>query len=425
MKEFKEKLKAFFTKIGAFLNKYVWHYLRYVFVPIGKFFSWLFHFPAARSVVSSLVCIFIGIFAGFIVMLIRDPANCFAGLNVLLSSGFQGISEGDYDAISHVIGTLTPMILAGISISFAFKLGLFNIGITGQLTMGAFLSLIFSFMGMPWYVCLLIGMLGGALIGFFSGFLKAKFNVNEVLSGIMFNWIVYYLCGLIGDYLPKEWIDKSNGTQLAKMAQNGRLPTFFPEFTADGYTNQLYYNVTAGIFISIGLAILIWFILKYTKFGFELKLCGSNKFAAKYAGINQNSKIILSLAISGAIAGICGYMVFATPSPKGFTFGALDGVMLSDGFNGISVALIGQTNPIGCIFSSFFLAYINEGQTQIVNVSILYSKYYMELIKAVIIYVASFSAFISYLIKASNEKNKARIDASFKELYRSKKEETL
>lgn len=432
MKKFKESMKAFFAKIGAFfkkvgsfLNKYVWHYLRYVFVPIAKFFSWLFHFRAARSVISSIICVFIGIFVGFIVMLIRDPANCFAGLNVLLSSGFQGMSEGDFDAISHVIGTLTPMILAGISISFAFKLGLFNIGITGQLTMGAFLSLIFSFMGMPWYVCLLVGMLGGAFIGFLSGFLKAKFNVNEVLSGIMFNWIVYYLCGLIGDYLPKEWIDASNKTQLAKMAQNGRLPTLFSEYTADGYINPAYYNVTAGIFIAIVIAIFIWFILKYTKFGFELKLCGSNKFAAKYAGINQNSNIILSLVISGAIAGICGYMVFATPSPKGFTFGALDGVMLSDGFNGISVALIGQTDPIGCIFSSFFLAYINEGQTQIVNVSILYSKYYMELIKAVIIYVASFSAFIAYLIRNANEKSKGQIDASFKELYRSKKEETV
>lgn len=207
MKNFKESMKAFFAKTGSFfkkvasfLNKYVWHYLRYVFVPIGKFFSWLFHFQAARSIISSIICVFIGIFVGFIVMLIRDPANCFAGLGVLLSSGFQGMGEGDFDAISHVIGTLTPMILAGISISFAFKLGLFNIGITGQLTMGAFLSLIFSFIGMSWYVCLLIGMVGGAFIGFLSGFLKAKFNVNEVLSGIMFNWIVYYLCGLIGDY---------------------------------------------------------------------------------------------------------------------------------------------------------------------------------------------------------------------------------
>lgn len=425
IKAFFAKVGGFFKKVGAFLNKYVWHYLRYVFVPIGKFFSWLFHFQAARSITSSILCVLIGLFAGFIVMIIRDPANCFAGLNVLFTAGFQGMAEGDYDAISHVIGTLTPMILAGISISFAFKLGLFNIGITGQLTMGAFLSLIFSFMGMPWYVCLLIGMIGGAFIGFLSGVLKAKFNVNEVLSGIMFNWIVYYLCGLIGDYLPSDWVDSSNKTQLAKMAQNGRLPTLFPEYTADGYVNQAYYNVTAGIFIAIAIAIVVWFILKYTKFGFELKLCGSNKYAAKYAGINQNSKIVLSLVISGAIAGICGYMVFATPSPKGFTYGALDGVMLSDGFNGISVALIGQTDPIGCIFSSFFLAYINEGQTQIVNVSILYSKYYMELIKAVIIYVASFSAFIAYLIKRTNEKNKNQIDASFKELYRSKKEETL
>ncbi len=433
MKNFFSKIGNFFSKVGSFLkktltpvgnflNKYVWHYLRYVFVPIAKFFSWLFHFKVARAVTSSIVCILIGLFAGFIIMVIRDPQNCFAGLSVLFTAGFQGMSEGDYDAISHVIGTMTPMVMAGISISFAFKLGLFNIGITGQLTMGAFLALLCSFAGMPWYVCILVAIAGGSFIGMISGLLKAHFNVNEVLSGIMLNWIVYYMCGLIGDYLPSDWIDKSNKTQLAKMSVAGRLPTLFSEFDSQGYVNQAYYNITAGIFISIGVAIIIWFVLKFTRFGFELKLCGSNKFAAKYAGINQNSKIVLSLAISGAIAGACGYMIFATPSPKAFTFGALDGVMLSDGFNGISVALIGQTDPIGCIFSSFILAYLSEGQTQIVNVSILYSKYYMELIKAVIIYAASFSAFIGMLIKKANDDNKTLIDASFYELYRSKKE---
>ncbi len=414
--------KKTFTPVGAFLNKYVWRYLRYVFVPVAKFFSWLFHFKVARALTSSIICIFIGLFVGFIIMLIRDPQNAFAGLSVLFTAGFQGMSDGNYDAISHVIGTMTPMIMAGISISFAFKLGLFNIGITGQLTMGAFLALLCSFCGMPWYVCILVALVGGAFIGLISGLLKAHFNVNEVLSGIMLNWIVYYLCGMIGDYLPSDWIDKSNKTQLSKMATCGRLPTIFSEFDAEGYANQVYYNITAGIFISIAVAIIIWFVLKYTRFGFELKLCGSNKFAAKYAGINQNSKIVLSLVISGAVAGMCGYMVFATPSPKGFTFGSLDGVMLSDGFNGISVALIGQTDPIGCIFSSFILAYISEGQTQIVNVSILYSKYYMELIKAAIIYSASFSAFIGLLIKTTNQNNKLAIDASFKELYRSNKE---
>lgn len=425
-----EKISSFFKKIfrpvSSFLNKYVWHYLRYVFVPIGKFFSWLFHFKGAKAVASSIICVIIGILAGFIVMLFRDPANAFAGLGAIFTAGFKGIGDGELDAIGHILGTLPPMILAGISISFAFKLGLFNIGITGQLTCGAFISLIISYLGMPWYVCLLAGMVGGMLIGSISGLLKAKFNVNEVLSGIMLNWIVYYTCGLVGDYLPTEWIDRTNTTQLKKMSLNGRLPTLFEQFDAEGNLNTMYYYVTAGIFIAIAVAIIVWFVLKYTKFGFELKLCGSNKFAAKYAGINQNSKIILSLAISGAIAGICGYMVFASPSPSAFTYGALDGVMLSDGFNGISVALIGQTDPIGCIFSSFFLSYINESQTQIVNVSIKFSKYYMELIKAVIIYVASFSAFINTLITRTNIKNKERIDNSFKELYRpNKKEETL
>ncbi len=410
---FKEKVWAPIVKFLSPVGKFLWKYLQYVCVPIGKFFSWVLSHKACRAIASSVICILLGIFAGFIVMLIRDPANCFAGLGVLFTSGFAKPSN-----IARILMNMTPMILAGLSISFAFKLGLFNIGVTGQLTMGAFLAFVTAFYGGNWFLCMLVGMLGGAFVGAISGFLKAKFNVNEVLSGIMLNWIVYYLTSLLGSALPGEFIDSFNNAQLAKMPSNGRTPSL----AAEGTT---FYCVTWGLIIAILIAILFWAILKYTKFGFEMKLCGSNKFAARYAGINQNQKIILSLLLSGAIAGICGYFVFSNPSsPRAFTYNSLDGVMIPDGFSGISVALIGQTDPIGCIFSAFFLNYITEAQTRIVNVSILYSKYYMELIKSIIIYVASFSAFFGMLIQNSNLKHKQMIDESFKNLFvREKAEE--
>ena len=196
------------------------------------------------------------------------------------------------------------------------------------------------------------------------------------------------------------------------MPKTGRLPSL----AGPG----IFEDVTWGLIIAAVIAIIIWFILRYTKFGFELKLCGSNKYVAKYAGINQNGKIVLSLLISGAIAGICGYMVYGAATPTQFTYGALDGVMISDGFNGISIALIGQTNPIGCIFSSFFLSYINQAQTRIVNVSASYSKYYMELVKAVIVYGASLSSFIGYLLKRRNESKKDDVDLKFRSLFKKK-----
>lgn len=422
-----DKIKNFFSKIwkaicSFFINifnpffvklgKNIWKGLRYVCVPIAKGVSWLFSFGATKAIASSVICVLIGLLAGFIVMLIRDPENCFRGLSVLITSGFSKKSS-----ISHVLMNMTPMMLAGLSISFAFKLGLFNIGITGQLTMGAFLAFIVSFNGGNWLACMLVALLGGAAVGAISGILKAKFNVNEVLSGIMLNWIVYYLTSLIGQQLPENCIDYYNKAQLAKMGMQGRMPSLFGE-------SSTFYGVTWGLIIAIVICLIFFFILKFTKFGFEMKLCGSNKYAAKYAGINQDQKIVLSLLLSGAIAGICGYLVFSNPSsPKAFTYNSLDGVMIADGFNGISVALIGQTDPIGCIFSAFFINYITEAQTRIVNVSILYSKYYMELIRAVIVYVASLSALFITLIRRSNIKHKETIDACFKQLFSRKAKE--
>ena len=400
-----------FTPVGHFFNKgWNWFTNTKTGAAIRKFFSWSYSHEAVRATTSSIICILIGLFIGFIVMMIRDPSSCFEGLGVIFVSGAKNPSN-----FANVLVEMTPMILAGISISFAFKLGLFNIGVTGQLTMGAFLSILTGLAGADWYWCLLVGMLGGAAVGSISGFLKAKFNVNEVLSGIMLNWIVYYLTGLIGSNLPDTWIDKNNNTKLTIMPKTGRLPSL----AGPG----IFEDVTWGLIIAAVIAIIIWFILRYTKFGFELKLCGSNKYVAKYAGINQNGKIILSLLISGAIAGICGYMVYGAATPTQFTYGALDGVMISDGFNGISIALIGQTNPIGCIFSSFFLSYINQAQTRIVNVSSSYSKYYMELVKAVIIYGASLSSFIGYLLKRRNERKKDDVDLKFRSLFKKKGDE--
>jgi ABC-type uncharacterized transport system permease subunit len=354
-------------------------------VSILSFFHWLHGFKSWRSFLSSAVCVLIGLLAGFILMLCLDPNSCWAGLKVLLTQGFSSPT-----VFARVIYQATPMMLSGLGIAFAFRLGLFNIGITGQVTAGAFVGLLLGLSGQPWYVCLLVAMVTGGFFGFITGFLKAHFNVNEVLSGIMLNWIIYYFIGLIGTlYLPSSFKNKIETSKLNTMPSAGRMPSL----GIDAWP-----GVSVGLIIALIIVIFVQILLDRTSYGFELRVSGSNKSAARYAGINENQKIISALTISGAVAGICGYMVFANPkNPLSFTWDSGPATLLSDGFNGICVSLIAQNSPIGCIFSSILLAYLDSSQTALKSVSAIYNIHYTELIKAIIIYLASFSSFINLL----------------------------
>jgi simple sugar transport system permease protein len=352
-----------------------------------SFFHWLDGKKGWRSFASGVICVLIGLLAGFILMICLDPKNCGEGLVTLLTQG-----ASDSSSIDRVIYKAIPMILSGLSIAFSFKLGLFNIGITSQVTIGAFVALLLGIYGFDWYVCLVAAMMAGAAVGFVIGFLKARFNVNEVLSGIMLNWIIYYMIGLIGTlYLPGSYKNKTAPSFLKYMPAAGRLPSL-------GISGMM--GITVGLLIALFIVIALQILLDRTVFGFELKLSGTNKFAAQYAGISQTAKIILALIISGAVAGICGYMLYANPeSPLQFRWDSGDKTLLADGFNGISVSLIAQNSPVGCIFSSLLLTYIDSAQTSLKSVSDYYNIHYTELIKAIIIYVASFSSFINLLIQ--------------------------
>lgn len=344
-----------------------------------------------RSFLSSLICILIGLIFAFIVMLVVNPGASFEGLWTLISTGFNSPQN-----FSRVLYRATPMIFSGMAIAFAFKLNLFNIGITGQVTIGAFTSLIAGLGGANWFACLLVGMVVGAVAGFIPGFLKAKFGVNEVLSGIMLNWVIYYIIGLIGSLaVPREFKDKMSPSQLMVMPETGRMPTL-------GIPNME--QVTWGLVIAIVVVIIITLILNYTNFGFELKMTGRNKDASQYAGVNQSRSIILALTISGALAGICGYMLYADPTPSRFQWDSNANTLLNDGFNGISVSLIAQNSPIGCIFSSMVITAIDSAQAALKTVSDSYNIHYTELIKSVVIYLAALSSFIGMLLKRLNEK---------------------
>ncbi len=388
MTDKKNSVKTFFHKAGSIMSNGL--------MKVGQFFHFLNGKKAYGSLVSSILCIVVGLLAGLVVLLCLDPAAGFQGLAKLLTAGFS-----DGTTFGRVLYKATPMMLSGLAIAFSFKLGLFNIGITGQVTIGAFSSVIVGILGANWFVCLLVGMIAGALAGFIPGFLKAKFNVNEVLSGIMLNWIIYYVIGLIGSFLPSSFKHTQTPTELINLPQAARLPSL----NIDSLP-----GVDIGLIIAIAILIIFEIILVKTKFGFELKLSGSNKFAAQYAGMNQTKNIILALTISGALAGICGYIIYANPlSSLRFYWSSGNQALLSDGFTGISVSLIAQNSPIGCILSSILLTMIDAAQTPLKNVSSTYNVHYTELIKAIIIYFASFSSFFGMLLRHIYEKKENKI----------------
>lgn len=378
------------------------------FRPIANFFHRANKKEGFRSIIAALISIIIGLVAGFIIMLCIQPQYSLNGLWTLVSTGLS-----DASLFGRALYRATPMIFSGVAIAFSFKLGLFNIGITGQVTIGAFCSLLAGLSGVNWFLCMLIGAIVGAIAGFIPGWLKAKFNVNEVLSGIMLNWVIYYMIGIFGNTaVPSSFKDKTTPSELMMMPASGQMPSLgIPQME----------GVSVGLIIAIVFVIGIFAVLNFTTFGFELQMTGRNKSASKYAGVNQTKSIILSLTISGALAGICGYMLYADPgSPTKFMWSSDSNTLLTDGFNGISVSLIAQNSPIGCIFSSIFLTLIDASKNSLRTISDgFYNIHYTELIKSVIIYVAALSSFFNLILINWNNNNELK---DYFRRYKTKKE---
>jgi simple sugar transport system permease protein len=261
------------------------------------------------SLISSLISIIMGLLIGFIILLISNPTFAVQGFFSILSGGFSGGLKG----IGDVLYFATPIILTGLSVGFAFKTGLFNIGASGQFLVGAFFAIYVGIVwtwlpsGLHWLVALLAAILGGAIWGMIPGLLKAYFNVNEVITSIMLNYIGLYLVNMIIERSDKIFDVTKNQTKLP--SSEAILPKLG--------LNKIFNNspVNAGIIIAIIFAIIMYIILSKTTFGYELKACGFNRFASKFAGINEKRNIILSMVIAGALAGIGGGLLYLAGSP--------------------------------------------------------------------------------------------------------------
>ncbi len=291
--------------------------------------------------------VLLGLLAGAILMA-AIGSNPFTGFWYLFRGGLMNIER-----VGNTLATATNLMLVGLSVAFAFRTGLFNIGASGQMLVGGLCATLVAHhivLPRPLYLAVLIlsALLGGAVWGIIPGFLKAKFNVHEVVATIMMNWIAYWS---VYYFVPAYLKGPSLETESASIAltQTLRSPWLTKLFRGS------YMNL--GFFVAIAAVIIIKFILDKTTLGFELKAVGSNRDCAEYAGIKVNKNVILSMMIAGGLAGLAG-LTFYT----GYSRNMQIGVLPSQGFDGIAVALLGASNPLGVFFSSLFFGILQSGK---------------------------------------------------------------
>ena len=374
----------------------------------------LYEKDGTKKLISSLISIIVGLFVGAIVIVIvglcKDTitgAGIWDGVRIIfggiLSTGRNSAGQLTWGFNSTSLGNMlfraTPLIMTGLSVAVANKTGLFNIGAPGQYLMGTLASLVIA-LGIPsdvvpagiiWLLSFLGGCLAGALWGVIPGMLKAFLNINEVLACIMTNWLAANLV---------TWaFDVSNFKNVTEGTKTGYIykTTFNGVATPKMGLDKLFPDsqVNGGILVAILIAIAMYILMTKTTLGYQLKACGSNRHAARYAGINDKRNIVLSMAIAGSLAGGGAALYWLSGNTEFFwsTYQALPAA----GFNGIPVALLAINNPIGVIFSGIFMAMLNIVGQQLTGLT-AYNEYITDVIIAVIVYLSAFSLVIRMML---------------------------
>lgn len=335
-----------------------------------------------KETIISFIAIALGLLAGAVLMLVigNNPAQ---GYSYLFKGGLMNIER-----IGNTLATSTPLILTGLSVAFAFKTGLFNIGAAGQMLFGGFcataVGLTFSWPRPLLLTAMMIAaILGGALWALLPGILKARFNVHEVVSTIMMNWICYWVVYYaVPAYFKGEFLE----TESRKLSDTASLKA--------GWISDLFGGsyINLGIFISVAAAVVIAFILNKTVLGYELKAVGFNRHAAEYAGVSVNRSIILSMMIAGGLAGLAGATHYA-----GNATSIQIGIMPSQGYDGIAVSLLGANSPLGVLGAAVFFGLLYSGKG-FMNAMTKIPPEIADTIIATIIYFAATSVLIEGLL---------------------------
>ena len=336
-----------------------------------------------QTLLASLICIALGLLVGYVALLIINPSGANEAILDVIKN-FWAYSKPDKQLKNFGVTLVTtaPLLMCSLSVLFAYKVGLFNIGAAGQYVAGAGACLYCALaLKMPWIVCLLAAMVCGALLGAISGALKAYRNVNEVISSIMLNWIALYLVNTVLTGV-KNPTGKDTYT-LASQNPGGILPSL----GLNEFFNQK--NVTIAIPLAILVCVLIWILLNKTTLGYELRATGLNKNAAKYCGMKEKFNIVLTMIIAGALAGMGAALLYLSDYEQ---WAVTQASVPAMGFNGIAAAFLGGLSPIGAIFSSYFIQHITRGGGN-VNMN-MYCAQISDLISSVIIYMCSFVLFM-------------------------------
>jgi simple sugar transport system permease protein len=371
----------------------------------SRLFLFISKTPNRIAVSSSILAILAGLWVGFLIMLFFNPLQSVEGFFLIIGGWL--LRADILRDIGRWLYTTGPLLMTGLSVGFAFKTGLFNIGATGQYTLGMFVAIWIGFYSgflgpFHWLIAVFGGMVAGALLGLLNGFLKAKFNVHEVITSIMLNYIVMYFVNSSIKQNPIMF-DFERGTTRT-ILETAFLPTFGLRTLFVGSP------IDIGIVIAILVAILTWFILYKTTFGFELQATGLNRFAAKYSGINENRSIMLSMMIAGALAGLGGTLYFLSSGARNIgTFYEPADALIATGFEGIAVALLGMSNPIGIIFSSIFITFIQRGGQYMQGIGIKIEI--IEVIIAAILYASAISLiFKEYINRVKLNRQKKKVE---------------
>lgn len=336
-----------------------------------------------QTIMASLLCIIIGLLIGYIVLLIINPGGAGKAILAIMKNFLYYPSQA---AVMKYFGTTlvkaSALLMCSLSVLFAYKVGLFNIGAAGQYVVGAGACLYFGLkLGMPWYVCLAAAIILAALVGGVSGALKAYFNVNEVISCIMLNWISLYCVNMLLTQV------KEQSTPYTKSLSSTNKSALLPTLGLDKLFSDNEF-VTIGVLLAVLMAVIVWVILEKTKFGYELKATGLNKQAAKYCGMREKRNTILTMMIAGGLSGFGAGIFYLTGIEQWMVQQTSVPAM---GFNGIAAAFLGGLHPIGTVFASYFIQHITSGGTYVDKT--MYCTQISDLISAFIIYLCGFVLF--------------------------------
>lgn len=350
-----------------------------------------------QAVSIPLFAILLSLIVGAVIILAlgKNPLSAYQNLlqgSGLLPKASYAAHKGMITDFTSFLNAWTPLLLAALAVATGLKGGLFNIGVAGQMLISGFVATITvgysdlpAVLAMPLVV--VIGMVTGCLVGGFVGYLKYRFNINEVVSTIMINYIAQYIISFCINTFYVNPVTRQSQA-VSRAARLTKMDTVVGDFKMD---------IPWGILIGLLAVFVLYYLLNKTTFGYEMKSVGISRSVSRYAGINVGRKMVMTMALSGALAGLAGVTYYL-----GF-FGSIQPrVLPATGFDSIAVAILANSNPIGIIFSSFLISVISKGSTYMTSACGIESEI-ASVITGIILLFSACGTYIKFRMKRAKD----------------------